>query len=79
MAVFVLTAVGTSNPTWRKYTSHLLHVDRFNDVLQTEYIQLSHWHLSVSSLEVEIAIEKVKGYESPGVDQISPKLIQTRV
>jgi len=40
-------------------------------------IQLSHSYLSFHPFEVEIAIEKLKRYKIPGIDQILPELIQS--
>jgi hypothetical protein len=42
-----------------------------------KYRQQSDWCLSPVTLEVEMAIEKLKRYKSPGIDQIPAELIKT--
>jgi hypothetical protein len=56
---------------WKNYFCHLLNVHGVNDVRQTEIHTAEP-----SSSEVEIAIEKLKRYKSPGIDKIPAKLIQ---
>jgi hypothetical protein len=41
-----------------------------------KYIQQSHWCLSPMTLEVEMAIVKLKRHKSPGIDQIPTGLIK---
>jgi hypothetical protein len=48
-----------------------------NDVSQTEIHTAEPLVPEPSSYEVEIAIEKLKMYKSPGTDQIPAELIQT--
>jgi hypothetical protein len=58
---------------WRNYFSQLLNVHGHNDVKKTEI------HTAVpepSAFEVEMAIEKLKSYKSPGIDQIPAELIK---
>jgi hypothetical protein len=47
-----------------------------NDVRQTEIHTAEPLVPEPSSTEVEIAVEKLKRYKSPGIDQIPAELIQ---
>jgi hypothetical protein len=58
---------------WKNYFCQLLNVHGVSDVRQTEIHRAEP-----SSSEVEIAIEKLKRYKSPGIDQIPAELIQSR-
>jgi hypothetical protein len=51
---------------WKNYYSHLLNVHRASDVRQIEI----HTAESLVPFEVEIAIENLKRYKSPGGDGI---------
>jgi hypothetical protein len=57
--------------SWRNYFSQLLIVHGVYDVRQTEPLVPEP-----SVFEVEMAIEKLKGHKSPGIDQIPAELIQ---
>jgi len=48
----------------------LLNVHAFNDVRHTEIHTAEPLVLKPSAFEVELAIEKLKSYKSPGIDQI---------
>jgi hypothetical protein len=56
---------------WKNYFCQLLNVHGINDVRQTKIHTAEP-----SSAEVDIAIEKLKRYRSPGTDQILADLIQ---
>jgi hypothetical protein len=56
---------------WKNYFCQLLNVHGVNDVRQTEIHTAEP-----SSSEVETAIEKLKRYKSPDIDQIPAELIQ---
>jgi len=53
-----------------------LNVHGVNDVRQTEIHTAEPLVPESSSFEVEIAIEKLKSYKSPGIDEILAELIQ---
>jgi hypothetical protein len=53
-----------------------LNVHGVKDVRQTEIHTAETLVPEPSSFEVEIAIEKLKRYKSPGIDQIQAELIQ---
>jgi hypothetical protein len=57
---------------WRNYFPQLLNVHGDNDVKQTE----THTAEPLVPFQVEMAIEKLKRYISPGVDQIPAELIK---
>jgi hypothetical protein len=61
---------------WKNYFCQLLNVHGVNDVRQTEIHTAEALVPEPSSSEVEIAIEKLKRYKSPGIDQIPAELIQ---
>jgi hypothetical protein len=61
---------------WRNYVCQLLNIHRVNDVRQTEIHPAVPLVPEPCSSEVEIAIEKLKRYKSPGIDQILAELIQ---
>jgi hypothetical protein len=63
---------------WKNYFCQLLNAHGVNDVRQTEIHTAEPLLPEPSSSEVEIAIEKLKRYESPGMDQIPAELIQAR-
>jgi len=58
---------------WRNHFSQLLNVHAVNDVRQTETHITKLLMLDPSAFKVEIAIEKLKRYKSPGIDQILAK------
>jgi hypothetical protein len=60
---------------WRNYFCQLLNVHGV-DVRQTQIRSAEPLVPESSSSEVEIAIEKLKRYKSPGIDQIPAELIQ---
>jgi hypothetical protein len=61
---------------WKNYFCQLLNVHGVNAVKQTEIHTAEPLVPEPSSFEVEIAIEKLKRYKSPGTDQILAELIQ---
>jgi hypothetical protein len=61
---------------WKNYFCQLLNVHGVNDVRQTEIHTAEPLVPEPSSSEVEIAVEKLKRYNSPGIDQIPAELIQ---
>jgi hypothetical protein len=63
---------------WNNYFSRLLNVHGDNDVKQTETHTAEPLVPEPSAFEVEMAIEKLKRYKSPGIDQIPAKLIKAR-
>jgi hypothetical protein len=61
---------------WKNYFCQLLNAHGVNDVRQTEIHTAEPLVPEPGSSEVEIAIEKLKRYKSPGIDQIPAELIQ---
>ena len=62
---------------WRNYLFQLLNVVHgVNDVRQTEIHTAEPLVPEPSAFEVELAIEKLKGHKSPGIDQIPAELIK---
>jgi hypothetical protein len=61
---------------WRNYFSQLLKVRGDNDVKQAEIHTAEPLVPETSAFEVEMAIEKLKRYKSPGIDQIPAELIK---
>jgi hypothetical protein len=61
---------------WKNYFSQLLNAHSIIDVRQIEVHMAEPLVPGPSSLEVEIAIAKLKKYKSPGSDQIPAELIQ---
>jgi hypothetical protein len=53
-----------------------LNVHRGNNVRQTELHTAEPLVAEPSGFEVELAIEKLRSYKSPGIDQIPAKLIR---
>ena len=64
---------------WRDYFSQLLNVHGVHDVRQTETHTVERLVPEPSAFEVMLAIEKLKSYKSPGIDQIPAKLIKEGV
>jgi len=60
----------------RIYFSQILNVHGINDVRQTEIYTAEPLVTEPSASEVELAIEKLKGHKSPGIDQIPAELIK---
>jgi hypothetical protein len=60
----------------RNYFSHILNVHGVSDVRQAEIHTAEPLVPEPSALEVELAIEKLKGHKSPGIDQIPAELIK---
>ena len=56
---------------WRNYFSQLFNVRGVNDVRQTEIHTAEPLVPEPSAFEFEMAIEKLKIYKLPGIDQIS--------
>jgi hypothetical protein len=56
---------------WKNYFSQLLNVHRVSDVRQIEIHTAEPLVPDLSPFEVEIAIENLKRYKSPGSDGIS--------
>jgi hypothetical protein len=61
---------------WKNYFSQLLNVHRVSDVRQVEIHTAEPLVPYPSPFEVEITIENLKRYKSPGSDGISTELIQ---
>ena len=61
---------------WKHYFSQLLNMHKGNDVGEIQIQTAEPLIPEPTRLEVEIVIEKLKKYKSPGIDQISAELIQ---
>jgi hypothetical protein len=61
---------------WKNYFCELLNVHGTGGVRQTEIHTAEPFVPEHSSSDVEVAIGKLKRYNSPGVDQIQAELIQ---
>ena len=61
---------------WRNYFSQILNVHVVSGVRQAEIHTGEPLVLETSALEVELSIEKLKSYKSPGIDQIPSELIK---
>jgi hypothetical protein len=61
---------------WKNYFCQLLNVHGVNDVRQTKIHTAEPLVPEPSFSEVEIAIEMLERYKSPGIDQIPAELIQ---
>jgi hypothetical protein len=64
---------------WRNYFSQILNVHGVSDVRQAEIHTAEPLVPEPSTLEVELAIEKLKSHKSPGIDQIPAELIKAGV
>jgi hypothetical protein len=62
--------------TWKNYFCQLLNVHGARGVRQTEMHTAEPFVPEPSASEVEVATGKLKGYKSPGVDEIPAQLIQ---
>ena len=61
---------------WRNYFSQILNVHGVNFVRQTEIHTTEPLVPETSTSEFELAIEKLKSYRSPDIDQIPSELIK---
>ena len=61
---------------WMNYFSQLLNVHAVNDIRHTEIHTAEPLVPEPSVFEVELAIEKLKSHQSPGIDQIPAELIK---
>jgi hypothetical protein len=61
---------------WRNHFSHLFNIHRVNDLRQTEVHTAEPLVPESGAFEVEMAIEKLKRYKSPGIYQIPAELIK---
>jgi hypothetical protein len=62
--------------TLRNYFSQILNVHGVSDVRQAAIHTAEQLVPEPSALELELAIEKLKGHKSPGIDQIPAELIK---
>jgi hypothetical protein len=60
----------------RNRFSQPLNICGLNDVRQTELLTTETPVPETSAFDFELAIEKLKGHKSPGIDQISPEFIK---
>jgi len=61
---------------WRKHFFQLFNEDGVSEVRQREIRTADPQVPETSAFDVEMAIEKLKGHKSPGIDQIPAKLIK---
>jgi hypothetical protein len=61
---------------WRNYFYQLFNVHGVNDVMQTEIHTAEPLVPEPCAFEIELANEKVKSHESPGIDLIPAELIK---
>jgi len=61
---------------WRNHFSQLLNVHGISDVRETEIHRAELLAPEPSAFEIEMAIEKLTGHKSPGIDQIPAELIK---
>jgi hypothetical protein len=61
---------------WKNYFCQLLNVHVVNDVRQTDMHTVEPLAPEPVPFEVEIAIEKLERYKSPGIDQILAEVIK---
>jgi hypothetical protein len=61
---------------WKNYFCQLLNVHGVKEVRQTKIHTAEPLVPEPSFSDVEVAIEKLKRYKSPGIDQILAELIQ---
>ena len=62
---------------WRNYFSQLFNVHGVTDVGQAEIHTAEPLVPEPSASEIELAIDKLKGHKSPGIDEIPAELIKT--
>jgi hypothetical protein len=75
-ALFVVADSHSILARWRNHLFQLLNIHGVNDVRQNEIHTAEPLVPEPSDSEVEMAIEKLKRYKSPGIDQISSELIK---
>jgi hypothetical protein len=61
---------------WRNYFSQLSNIHGDNDVRQTEIYTAEPLVPEPSVFEVEMAVEKLKRYKSPGTGEIPAELMK---
>jgi hypothetical protein len=61
---------------WKNYFCQLLIVDEAGGVWHTEMHTAEPFVPEPSASEVKVDIQKLKGYKSPGTDQIAAEMIQ---
>ena len=61
---------------WRNHFSQMVNIHGVNDVRQAEIHMAEPLVPEPSTFEIEMAIQKLKSNKSPGIDQISAKLIK---
>jgi hypothetical protein len=59
---------------WRNHFSQLFNVHGINEVRQIKIHTAELLLPEPSAIEVKMAIEKLKGHKSPGIDQITSEL-----
>jgi hypothetical protein len=62
---------------WRNHFSQLFNLHGINDVRQTEIHTAEPLEPQLNASDFELAIEKLKSHNSPGIDQIPGELIKT--
>jgi len=72
----LVTAFHSILAGWRNHFSQLLNVHGLNDVRQTEIHTAEPLVFEPSTFEVEMAIDKLKRYKLPGIDQIPAEIIK---
>ena len=72
----MVTDFHRSSVRWRNHFSQLFNVHGVSDVRQTEIQTEEPLVPEPSALEVEMAIEKLKRYKSPGTGQIAVEMIK---
>jgi hypothetical protein len=63
-------------PVWRNHFSLLLNVHGVSDVRLTEKHTTEPLVPELSDFEFEMAVEKLKGHKSPGLDEIPAEWIK---
>ena len=71
-----VTASHSIVPRWRNHFCQLLNVHGVYDVRQTEICTSVPLLPELSAFEVELAVEKLKRHQSPGIAQIPAALIK---
>ena len=64
---------------WRNYFSQLFNVHGVKEAGQVEIPTADPLVPEPSAFEVELAIDKLKNYKSPGIDEIPAELIKAGV
>jgi hypothetical protein len=65
--------------TWTKHFSQLFNAHWVSEVRQTELHMAEPLVPEMNAFEFEMAIDKLKGHQSPGIDQIPAKLMKAGV